>query len=196
MGRFQQLLLDHRRTLAALLAGLAVLTGLSSVTRSEDGVPVLVARHDLRSGHVLTADDVRTRSVPAAAVPAHVLDRSGAVGRRIAGPMRAGEPLTDFRVLRADLLAGYGDDAVLTTIRVDLADGAGGVRVGDRVDVVAVDPDGESRATIVARDVEVVTVPPPDDPDAAALGVVTREKEALRLATAALESRFSVISSS
>jgi Flp pilus assembly protein CpaB len=196
MGRFQQLLLDHRRTLAALLAGLAVLAGLSSLSRPEDGVPVLVARHDLRSGHVLTPGDVWTRAVPASAVPAHVLDRTAAVGRRIAGPMRAGEPLTDFRVLGADALAGYGDDAVLTTIRVDLADGAAGVRVGDRVDVVAVDPDGESHATIVARDVEVVTVPPPDDPEAAALGVVTREKEALALATAALEARFSVITSS
>lgn len=196
MDRMVQLLLDHRRTIAAALAGLAVLTGLSSLRPSDDGVAVLVARHDLRSGHVLTADDVRTATVPRAAAPRHALGHRAAVGRRIAGPMREGEAVTDFRVLRADALAGYGRGAVLTTIRVDLADGAAGVRVGDRVDVVAVDPEGESRATIVARDVEVATVPPPDAREAGSLGVVTSEKEALVLATSGLESRFSVITSS
>ncbi|MCW2769829.1 MAG: flagellar biosynthesis protein FlgA [Aeromicrobium sp.] len=196
MDRIQQLVLEHRRVLAAALAGLAVLAGLSSLRQPSDGVPVVVARHDLRSGHVITERDLRTAWVPAAAVAGHTLDRSAAVGRRIAGPMRAGETLTDFRILRADVLAGYGAGVVLTTIRVDLADGAAGVQVGDRVDVVAVDPDGESRARVVARAVEVVTVPGPDNPDATSLGIVTSEKDALSLATAGLKSRFSVITSS
>ncbi|MCW2788892.1 MAG: flagellar biosynthesis protein FlgA [Aeromicrobium sp.] len=196
MDRIQQLVLEHRRLLAAVLAGLAVLTGLSSLRQPTDGIPVVVSRHDLRSGHVITERDLRTTTVPAAAAAGHALDRSAAVGRRVAGPMRRGETVTDFRVLRADALAGYGTGAVLTTIRVDLADGAAGVRVGDRVDVVAVDPDGESRATVVARAVEVVTVPGPDDPDATSLGIVTSEKDALSLATAGLEARFSLITSS
>jgi hypothetical protein len=63
-------------------------------------------------------------------------------------------------------------------------------------DVVAVDPDGESSATIVARGVEIVTVPTDAESEVTALGVVTSEKNALALATAGLSARFSVITSS
>lgn len=194
MDRIQQLVLEHRRLLAALFTGLAVLAGLTSLRSSPDGVRIVVVERDLRSGHVIAGSDLRTTTVPPAAAPAYVLDREAAVGRRVAGPMRAGEAVTDFRVVRAGSLSGYGPGAVLTTIRVDRADGAAGVRVGDRVDVVAVDPDGESGAEVVARDVEVVTVPTEDDDAATALGVVTSEKNALRLASAGLSSRFSIIS--
>ncbi|AWB91367.1 SAF domain-containing protein [Aeromicrobium chenweiae] len=197
MDRIQELVLEHRRLLAALFAGLAVLAALTSLRQDADGVRVQVADRDLRSGHVIGADDLRTAVLPSAAAPAHTLGRDAAVGHRVAGPMRAGEVVTDFRVVRAGALAGYGPGAVLTTIRVDRADGAAAVRVGDRVDVVAVDPDGESPAQVVARDVEVVTVPSSDDgSDATALGLVTTEKNALRLAGAGLRSRFSVITSS
>lgn len=156
---------------------------------------MLVARRDLPSGTVITADDLRSAVLPRDARPAHALSRQAALGRRVAGPMRAGETLTDYRVLQPDSLAGYGDDAVLTAVRVDDLDGLRGVHVGDRVNVVAVDPGGESKAEVVARDVEVVTVPPPEDgSDATPIGIVTTEDVALRLAAAALESRFSLIS--
>jgi hypothetical protein len=60
-----------------------------------------------------------------------------------------------------------------------------------------VDPDGESKATVVARAVEVATLPPPTgDTDVVPVGIVTTEKVALTLATEALEARFSVITSS
>ncbi len=158
---------------------------------------MLVARHDLRSGHVLTASDLRTATVPPASRPSHSLGRGAAVGRRVAGPMRAGEAITDYRVMQGDALAGYADDAVLTTIRVDRADGLTGLHVGDRVDVIAVDPDGESKAKVVARAVEVVTLPPSSsDSEVVSVGIVTTEKIALALATAALEARFSLITSS
>jgi repressor of nif and glnA expression len=86
---------------------------------------------------------------------------------------------------------------VLTTVRVAEADGLTGLQVGDRIDVIAVDPNGESKATVVARRVEVVTIPSvTGDNDATPLGIVTSEQVALSLATAALESRFSVVSSS
>ena len=72
-------------------------------------------------------------------------------------------------------------------MRVAEADGLTGIQVGDRVDVIAVDPNGESKATVVARGVEVVTVPSTaGDNDATPLGIVTSEKVALALATAAL----------
>ena len=200
MDRLRHLLDDHRRLLAAVCAGLAVLAALSSLRQAPRTHPVLVARHDLASGHVVTADDVRTADVPASAAPDHVLDRGAAIGRRVAGPMRAGEPLTDVRLVRPGALDGYGEGAVYTTIRVDAADVAA-VGVGDRVDVVAVDPGGETPAEVVARGVEVVTLPSDDETatraDAvASLGIVTDEPGALTLAQVGLTSRLSVITSS
>ena len=197
MDRIHRFVFEHRRLLAAVFTGLAVLTALSTLSREPDGADVLVARHDLRSGHVLTASDLRTATVPPASRPSHSLGRGAAVGRRVAGPMRAGEAITDYRVMQGDALAGYADDAVLTTIRVDRADGLTGLHVGDRVDVIAVDPDGESKAKVVARAVEVVTLPSSSgDSDVVSVGIVTTEKIALALATAALEARFSLITSS
>ena len=197
MDRIHRLVFEHRRPLAAVFTCLAVLTALSALSREPEGTAVLVARHDLRSGHVLTASDLRTATVPPASRPSHSLGRGAAVGRRVAGPMRAGEAITDYRVMQGDALAGYAEDAVLTTIRVDRADGLTGLHVGDRVDVIAVDPDGESTAKVVARAVEVVTLPSSSgDSDVVSVGIVTTEKIALALATAALEARFSLITSS
>ncbi|AXT85914.1 hypothetical protein C6I20_12455 [Aeromicrobium sp. A1-2] len=197
MDRFNRFVFEHRRSLAALFTGLAVLAALTALRPSSDGAAVLVVKHDLRSGHVLTASDLRTATIPRSVRPAHTLRRASAVGRRIAGPMRAGEMLTDYRVLQDDALSGYAEDAVLTTIRVDRADGLTGLHVGDRVDVVAVDPDGESKATVVARAVEIVTLPSASsDHEVRPVGIVTTEQIALVLATAALEARFSLITSS
>ena len=197
MDRINRFVFEHRRSLAALFAGLAVLTALSALREEPEGSTVLVARHDLRSGHVITAADLRTTTVPPTARPSHSLDRGAAIGRRVAGPMRAGEAMTDYRVLQDGALSGYADDAVLTTIRVDRADGLTGLHVGDRIDVIAVDPDGESKAEVVARAVEVATLPPSTgDTEVVSVGIVTTEKIALALATAALEARFSVITSS
>ena len=110
-------------------------------------------------------------------------------------PMRAGEPLTDFRLVGPGALAGYGESAVLATVRVDRSDVAA-LRVGDRVDVVGVAPGGETPAEVVARGVEVATVPRHDEAESVALGVVTTEEGALALARAQLTSRLTVITSS
>lgn len=205
MERFHQLVHEHRRLLAAVFTGLAVLAGLTALRPSDDLAAVLVARHDLRSGQIVTSGDVRTASLPAGSTPTRVLSRDEAIGRRVAGPMRAGEAMTDYRIVRPDSLAGYGEDAVRTTVRVDAAEVAG-LRVGDRVDVVAADPGGEAPAEIVARGVEIVTVPQTDGTGAdgtgadgtgaAVLGVVTTEQNALSLARAGLAARLSVITSS
>lgn len=198
MDRIRRLADEHRRLLAAACAALAVLAALSAVRQSPETVTIAVARHDLASGTVVSAGDIGSAALPRSAVPDHVLPRHRAVGRRVAGPMRAGEALTDARLVGPGSLHGYGAGAVLTTVRVERADAAT-LAAGDRVDVVAVAPGGESPAEIVARDVEVVTVPDEADADraeAAALGVVTTEEGALALAQAGLSSRLTVITSS
>lgn len=184
----------HHRLLAAICAGLAVLAALSALRQTPEGVRVVVARDDLASGHVIEESDVRVALLSSA--PDHALKVAEVLGRRVAGPMRAGEALTDYRVLEPGALDGYGEDAVLTSILVSDVGGLTGVQVGDRVDVIAVDPHGEAKATVVARAVEIVTVPPQDEREAVPLGIVTTEKLALELASAALESRFTVMQSS
>jgi len=155
-----RLLLRHRRPLAALLAGLAVLLALAHLRAEPPGRAVVVAAHDLASGTVLTADDLDHVRLPESAAPDHsTRSVAEAVGRTVAGPMRAGEVFTDRRVVRADRMSGYPAGSVLATVRLADADALTNLRVGDRVDVVAVRPDGEGSATVVARAAEVVTLP-------------------------------------
>ncbi len=194
MDQIRRFIFQHHRLLAAAFAGLAVLAGLAAMKQSPEGVRVTVARHDLSSGQLIGESDVRVRIL--ATAPDHAMSTSEAVGRKVAGPMRAGEPITDYRLLEPSALDGYGEGAVLTSVALSDAGGLTGVQVGDRIDVVAVDPHGESRAEVVARDVEVVTVPSTDEHDAVPIGIVTTEKVALDLASAALESRFTVMQSS
>lgn len=194
MDSIRRFVFLHHRLIAAICAGLAVLAGLSAVRHAPEGVRVVVARHDLVSGHVVEKSDLRVATLTSA--PEHALTSTSATGRRVAGPMRAGEPFTDYRVLRPDALDAYGEGAVLTSVSIPDSEGLTGVQVGDRIDVIAVDPHGESKAEVVARNVEVVTIPSGEERDALALGIVTTEKVALDLASAGLESRFTVMQSS
>jgi len=195
--RISRLLLRHRRPLAALFAGLAVLLGLGALRAEPPGRAVVVAAHDLASGTVLVADDVRRVRLPVAAVPAHSTHRvDDVVGRTVAGPMRQGEAVTDRRVVRADLMSGFPDGTVLATIRLADADALSSLGVGDRVDVVAVDPEGGAATEVVARGAEIVTLPRRDDTSGGVpVGVATTEDVALRLAERALEARLSVLAS-
>ena len=108
MDHIHRFVFEHRRVLAAVCAGLAVLAALSAAAGVTDGEAVVVASHDLASGHVITEADL---DVPAGCRRGRCrltrCSRSAAVGRRVAGPMRTGEALTDYRVLRPDALKGY-----------------------------------------------------------------------------------------
>jgi Flp pilus assembly protein CpaB len=192
-----RLVLRHRRPLAALFAGLAVLLALGALRAEPPGRAVVVAARDLASGTVLGADDVRPVKLPESAVPEQsAQDVDAVVGRTVAGPMRRGEVVTDRRVLNADRMSGFPDGTVLVTVRLADADALSSLGVGNRVDVVAVDPDGRAEAEVVARHVEVVTLPRSDDDSGGVpVGVATTEDEALRLAERALDARLSVLAS-
>ena len=197
METISRLLLRHRRPLAALFAGIAVLLGLGALRAEPPGRTVVVAAHDLASGTVLIADDLRRTRLPETAAPAHsVLRIDDVVGRAVAGPMRRGEVLTDRRVVDADRMSGFPADAVLATVRLADADALSSLRVGDHVDVVAVDPDGGAKTEVVARGVEIVTLPPSgDESGGVPVAVATTEDSALRLAERALDARLSVLAS-
>jgi Flp pilus assembly protein CpaB len=139
----QRFVAARRRTLTALLVGLAVLSGLSAVRPpAPPTTAVLVAARDLPPGTALAAADLGRAALPARLVPTGAL-RPGAavVGRLVAGAVRRGEPLTDVRLLGPALLAGYAAGAVAVPLRFADPGAVALLRPGDRIDVLAAPAD-------------------------------------------------------
>lgn len=193
MERLRRLIIAHRRSVAAISAGLAVLTVTVALTADPPaGTAVAVAATDLPSGHVVTRGDVRIVHVPAGAAAAGRLTGATAVGRVVGGPMRRGEAFTDQRVLQARRL-GAGD-RVLATVPVD-SSAVTLLRVGDRVDVLSV-VDDDAAATTIARSAPVVVVKTSSRSGSgtATVGLATSAKDATTIARAALAGQLTVVS--
>ncbi len=150
----------HRRPLAALSVGTAVLLGLQ-VTSPPPAptVAVWTASHDLPSGSLLTTTDLTPVRLPPDGVPDRaVRDLRELLGRPLAAPVARGETLTGLRVLGPGLLDGYpGRSAV--PLRITDAATVALLRVGDRVSFVVADPDGRTQPTTLVADVPVVAIP-------------------------------------
>lgn len=159
-----------RRIVAAALA----LTALALFFRGDPDTvraAVVVAAHDLHPGQVLTDADLRLDLQEAGNLPDGAVRALAEVtGRTVAGPTRAGEALTDVRVLGPRLAAAATgtDDARVVPLRLADPGVAELLREGDRVDVLTVDPDTtavagrDSGATILATGATVVLVTPPE----------------------------------
>lgn len=199
--RGRRTVLARRRPLAAAAAALAVGTGVSAARPPDPPTTqVLVAARDLPAGSLLAAGDVRTVDLPVDLVPAGALDAlpRSLTGATLTGPVREGETLTDWRVVRGLAATALPAGDVLTSVR--LADPAALVllETGRRIDLVAADPAGEQAATVVAADALVVAVPAGDTGDGA-LGVgsgpvvvlAVPPATALALADAAVRSQLS-----
>jgi hypothetical protein len=83
------------------------------------------------------------------------------VGRVLAGPLRAGEPVTDVRLVGSQPAAAY-PDLVAVPVRLPDAGMVALLRVGDRIDLLAADPQGGT-AHVVASDLPVLALPAIDD---------------------------------
>ena len=184
----------HRVLLSAGLAAGSVATGVTALAPAEAPTrTVVVAARDLTASAPLAGGDLRTVELPADRVPAGVLSAAApAVGRVVAGPVRAGEPLTDVRLLGAALLPAGPE--VATPVRVAERATAALVRPGDVVDVLSAAPDGGAAASVVSA-VRVLAVPLADgDPGEGALLVLAATRSAAaRLAAAAVTGRLSVV---
>jgi Flp pilus assembly protein CpaB len=196
--------------LAAALTAVAVVTGIAAARPAPPPTTeVVVAANDLSGGSVLTATDVKITRLPVEVVPAVPMAALSAVeGRVLAGPMRAGEVVTDLRLVGPALLEGYtstaGVTVVATPVRIADAGAVRLVRPGDRIDVLAAGVPSELAAAgitaaevaVVASDVQVVTVPEESDDlavvDGALIVVATSEQVAEDLAAAAVTSRLSL----
>ena len=157
-----------RRLLAAGLAAAAVSGGLASARTPEGGprVPVLVAVRSLPAGHEVRAADVAVQHRPARYAPtgAALQTTAEAVGRRLAGPLAAGEAVTSGRLLGPGLLVGRPAGEVAAHVAADPA-AVSMVRPGDRVDVLS------AAGVTVVRGAVVLAVPPADAPSTGGLGV-------------------------
>lgn len=194
--RLRRTVMARRRTLAALVAGLAVLAALQAAapppvaTRS-----VLTASRDLPAGAVLRAGDVVDTAFLPESVPSGALSSvAEAVGRTTTGPVRAGEPLTDVRLVTGSLLDGY-PGRVAVPVRVADPGAVELLAVGDLVDVISADPQGRGEAVVVAARAPVVAVPRAEEAALASGGLVVlavSEETARALAASAVAGYVSV----
>lgn len=125
-----------RRWLAAMLAAAAL--AIAATSPSDSGSPVVVAASDLPSGHQLTPADISIARVDSSSLPREALSApEAAEGRLLVGPVRAGEILTDARVLTP---RHSRDGTRAVPVRLAEPDIALLLHEGDRVDVFAADP--------------------------------------------------------
>ena len=122
---------------------------------------------------MLTAGALALRPFSPAAVPAGAESRSGLLGRVLAAPVRAGEPITDVRVVGPGLVRGQGPGSVAAPVRIADAGAVALVRVGDRVDVLAPDPTGRLAPSAPVTAATVVAVPRPGASESGALVVLS-----------------------
>lgn len=131
--------LRYRRIVAATLAAAAVFALARVVAPPPaESVAVVVAAHDLTGGTAIGVDDVRTARMPTGLAPSGAFTAPDRViGSMVAAPMRAGEPLTDRRLLGPSLVAGYAPGLVAAPVRIQDADVVALLRAGDSIDLYA-----------------------------------------------------------
>ena len=185
-----------RRAAAGIRALLALVLAL---VPPEAGAPVVVAARDLGSGTALTAADLTVVMWPAALVPAGALRAPQQAGGRIlAGAARAGEPLTDVRLVGPESTARLTGraDAAAVPVRLPDPDVAALLLPGSRVDVVA--PGRDDRPVVLAADAAVLTVlaaapdAPGRAPPARLVLVALPRGDAARVAAASLAEQVAV----
>jgi Flp pilus assembly protein CpaB len=160
--------LSRRRPLAAICAAVAVLAVAHEARPPQPAtVAVEVAARDLPSGAVLGATDLMRISVPADLATAHTPAR--VMGRTLAAPVRRGEPLTDVRLVGPALTQGY-PGLVALPVRIPDPGIVALLHVGDRIDLVAADPQGGG-TEVVATGVPVMALPQADADEASVTGL-------------------------
>lgn len=129
-----------RRAAAALLVGVAGALALTALRPAPppEGVPVLVATHDLATGTTLTSADVRVATWPADTSPPRTAASVDAVvGEVVNAPVAAGGPLPRLRLRSTAMLRALPDGEV--AVHVPLRDPAirRFLQPGDHVDALS-----------------------------------------------------------
>lgn len=158
--RARRMVLARRRPIAAVCAAAAVAAALqASSAPPPPRTMVLTASRDLPAGVLVGPGDLTLTAYDPDSVPSGLLpDAAAAVGRTTTAPVRAGEAITDARLLTSSLLDGY-PGLVAVPVRIGDPGAVRLLRVGDRVDLLAADPQGETSARVVGHDVPVLAIP-------------------------------------
>lgn len=160
-------ILSRRRPLAAVLVALSVLIGLrATIGPGPATVEVPVAARDLAAGARLTSQDVDLVRWPADLAPSGLV--AAVTGQVLAAPLREGEAVTDLRFVGTELAQTHPE---LTVLPIRLPDPAVVelLRVGDRIDLSAVDPESGEPSEL-ASDVLVLAIPPAGPADSSLTG--------------------------
>jgi Flp pilus assembly protein CpaB len=155
--------LARRRLLAAGCVGVAVLAGLRATSAPPPAtVAVPVLARDVPAGTVLTPADLRSAAFSPATVPDGVV--ADPTGQMVAAAIGRGEPVTATRLLGPGLSDGLLAETGLVAMPVRFPDAAMAalLRVGDTIDVLAIDPQGGAPA-LVSGGVQVLALPSAPD---------------------------------
>lgn len=154
-------------------------------------LPVVIAASDLSAGHQLTRADLDVVRWPAELRPAGVRgDPAMLTGRRLAGPIGHGEPITDTRLIGADLAAGLPRRLVAAAVSLGDGHAIDLVRPGERVDLLEADrpvdplagpPIRTGDVVDVATHVSVLAVLPATESSDAELVVAVDRPTAVRI---------------
>jgi pilus assembly protein CpaB len=179
-----------RRAASALLVVLALATAVAPAPGSVRA-PVVVAAVDLAAGRTIQPADLALRHWPPEFVPAgSVRDPTAADGRVLVGAARAGEPLTDVRLVGAGPL--LGGQAAAVPVRLADAAVAALLLPGRRVDVVTAG-ERSDRPVLLADDAVVLAVLPEDPRTRGRLVIVGMPREiATRVAAASLADQVAI----
>ncbi|MBA2446207.1 MAG: flagella basal body P-ring formation protein FlgA [Nocardioidaceae bacterium] len=194
-SNMRRAMLRHRRLIAATSAAAAVWSTVHILSPTPPpATAVAVASHDLEAGTVLSAADVRVIEWASELVPTGASPPDQLAGQTVAGPMRAGEPLTDRRVIGAASMAGYADGLVAAPVRIHDSDVVALLRVGDRIDLYAAAANTGSAAQLLVDQAPVVTLPQLDDDsrDGGLIVIAVTPDDAARLAQASAMAQLSV----
>lgn len=149
--------LRRRRLIAALLLGVGAAVAVRSVAPPPPATAtLLVAARDLPAGRQVAAGDLVPVEVPPDAVPEQVA--RDPVGRRLAAPVRAGEAVTDVRLVGAALGAAQPAGTVTAPVRLSDAGQVALLSPGDRIDLLGTDPQAGT-TEVLAHDATVLAVP-------------------------------------
>jgi Flp pilus assembly protein CpaB len=108
---------------------------------------------------VLTRHDLAHTGFAPGSVPAHAIGSVGSVlGRTLATPLGAGDPVTPAHLAGSERLAGYPGRAAVA-VRIPDPSVAALLSPGQRVALVASDPQGAQQPERIAEDAVVIAVP-------------------------------------
>lgn len=167
MDTLNRILLTHRRIIVPVLAGIAVWSAIAAITHKPASDLIAVAARDLPSGSSIEDSDIEMTSLPRSSVPLGMLSRKELRDRVVAGPMRKGEPFTDHRAINPHRLDS-GEQLALIDVPVN---SARLLRVGDRVDLVALDTHDGKQNTTLATAAPIALLEIPSNDTTASVGV-------------------------